>query len=86
MERDGLEEAPFTVTADFNVKLQRPPPSDVPVRLVARAIDSEGDRVTVEAELQAGGKVCATCREVRAGRAGATRRSSAGRAVHGPAR
>ncbi len=61
MQRDGLERPPTTVTADFHVHLERPTPSDQPLRLSARAVSSEGSRVTVEAAVIAGGKVTATC-------------------------
>jgi acyl-coenzyme A thioesterase PaaI-like protein len=64
MKRDGKTEAPCTVTAEFHVKLLRPTPSDVPVTLKARVVDSSEDRATVEAELIANGKVCDTCRGV----------------------
>ena len=62
MQRDGLTSAPCTVTADFHVKLRRPTPTDRPLRLTARAVASEGPRVTVEAELRSGDEVTATCR------------------------
>ena len=52
---------PCTVTADFHVKLRAPTPLG-PVQLLARAVQTEGDRCTVDAELSAGGKVTATCR------------------------
>lgn len=61
MRRDDLESPPCTVTADFHVRLKRPTPSDGPVTLTARAVDSDGPKVTVEAELEAGGKTTATC-------------------------
>ncbi len=60
MNAQGLDRPPVTVTADFHVYLKRPTPSDQPVRLVARVAESSGDRVTVEATLTSGGKVCAT--------------------------
>ena len=53
---------PCTVTADFAVKLHRPTPSTSPVRLRAQVLESSHDRATVEATLESGGKVCATCR------------------------
>jgi acyl-coenzyme A thioesterase PaaI-like protein len=53
---------PCTVTADYAIKLMRPTPSRAPVKLRARVVDSTGDRATVEATLEAGGKVCATCK------------------------
>lgn len=62
MRRAGLEHPPCTVTADYSVKLLRPTPSDGPVRLSARVVESSDDRATVEAELVAGGKTCAACR------------------------
>lgn len=62
MQRTGDDHPPCTVTADFHVKLGRPTPTDAPVRLVARAIDVDDDRATIDAELHAGGKLCATCR------------------------
>jgi len=62
MKRDGKDEAPCTVTADFHVKLLRPTPSGALITLKARVVDSAEDRATVEAELIANGKVCDTCR------------------------
>jgi len=64
MKRDGLDQAPCTVTAEFHVKLLRPTPTDVPIHLKARVVESSEDRATVEAELIANGKVCDTCRGV----------------------
>jgi acyl-coenzyme A thioesterase PaaI-like protein len=64
MRQSGSEAPPCTVTAEFHVKLLRPTPSDVPVTLKARIVDSTEDRATVEAELIANGKVCDTCRGV----------------------
>lgn len=61
MVRDGLDKPPCTVTADFHVKLRRPTPLE-PVRLVARVAEVAEDRCTIEATLEAGGKVTATCR------------------------
>jgi acyl-coenzyme A thioesterase PaaI-like protein len=62
MERSGLDHAPCTVTADYAIKLKRPTPTNAPVKLIARVVESQDDRAVVEAELIAGGKVCATCR------------------------
>ena len=62
MQRAGADHTPCTVTADYHVKLLRPTPTDGPVHLVARVVDSTDDRATIEAELHAGGKICATCR------------------------
>jgi acyl-coenzyme A thioesterase PaaI-like protein len=62
MRQAGGDSAPCTVTADYAVKLLRPTPSDAPVHLRARVVESKSDRATVEATLESGGKVCATCR------------------------
>ncbi|HWX24285.1 MAG TPA: PaaI family thioesterase [Vicinamibacteria bacterium] len=64
MVRDGLPTPPCTVTAEFHVKLRRPTPMDGPLRLRAVPVGSEGDRVTVEATLEAGRTITATCRGV----------------------
>ena len=62
MRHRGAERPPTTVTADYHVRMLRPTPSDRPVRLRARAVESTQDRATVEAELWANGLVTATCR------------------------
>lgn len=62
MRRAGADTPPCTVTAEFSVKLLRPTPTDSFVTLAARVIEATDDRAIVEAELTAGGKVCATGR------------------------
>lgn len=62
MRKGGLTEPPCTVTADFHVALKRPTPSEGPVYLRARVAESTADRAVIDATLEAGGKVCATCR------------------------
>ena len=65
MRQSGADFPGCTVTADYAIKLLRPTPSDAPVRLSARVVESSGpDRATVEGTLTANatGKVCATCR------------------------
>jgi acyl-coenzyme A thioesterase PaaI-like protein len=62
MRAAGTPSPPCTVTADFAVKLLRPTPSQAPVHLTARVVESKEDRATVEATLGSGGKTCATCR------------------------
>ena len=57
----GQDTPPCTVTADFHVRLRRPTPLGE-VSLRAKIVESEGDKVTVEASLEAEGKVTATCR------------------------
>jgi acyl-coenzyme A thioesterase PaaI-like protein len=62
MRRNGFEQPPCTVTADYSIKLLRPTPTGGAVSLVARVVEATQDRATVEAELIAGDKICATCR------------------------
>jgi acyl-coenzyme A thioesterase PaaI-like protein len=62
MKQSGADHPPCTVTADYAIKLLRPTPTDGPVHLVAKVVDSREDRATIEATLSAKGKVCATCR------------------------
>jgi acyl-coenzyme A thioesterase PaaI-like protein len=64
MKASGATSPPCTVTSEFHVKLRRVTPTDGPLELRARVVDSSGDRATVEAELVAGGKTTATCRGV----------------------
>ncbi len=62
MKARNAEAPPVTVTAEYAIKLRRPTPSDRPVHLTARVVESTVDRATVEAELSSGGEVTATCR------------------------
>ena len=62
MKRDGKDKPDCTVTADFHVKLLRPTPFDATIYLRARVVESSEDRATIEAELTANNKECATCR------------------------
>jgi acyl-coenzyme A thioesterase PaaI-like protein len=62
MKKNGKTEPDCTVTANYSVKLLRPTPSDAKIYLKARVVESSEDRATVEAELIANDKVCATCK------------------------
>jgi acyl-coenzyme A thioesterase PaaI-like protein len=62
MKAAGVAAPPCTVTADFHVRLKRPTPISGPLKLKARVAESSADRAVVEAEIEAGGKVTATCR------------------------
>lgn len=62
MRTRGTDKPPTTVTADFHVRLLKPTPTEGPVTIRARVVDSTDDRATVEAEMTAGGRVTATCR------------------------
>ena len=64
MQKNGASELPSTVTSEFHVKLKRPTPSNAPLRLEARVVESSADRAVIEAEILAGGKVTSTCRGV----------------------
>jgi acyl-coenzyme A thioesterase PaaI-like protein len=62
MKRSGSPTPPCTVTADMHVRFKRPTPTDAPVTLRAHVVDASDDRATVEATLEADGKVTATLR------------------------
>ena len=63
MQKSGAERTPCTVTADYAIKLLRPTPTDGPVQLSARVVESTDDRATVEGTLFShAGKACASCR------------------------
>jgi acyl-coenzyme A thioesterase PaaI-like protein len=62
MQRDGLDKPPCTVTAEYTIRMRKPTPTTGPVRLRAWVVESADQRVTIEGELEAGGRVTATCR------------------------
>ena len=62
MKQAGAERPPCTVTADYAIVLKRPCPTDGPVTLTAKIVESTADRAVVEGTLEAQGKVRATCR------------------------
>jgi acyl-coenzyme A thioesterase PaaI-like protein len=62
MKASGESTPPCTVTADFHVTLKRPTPMGGPVRLRAKVATLEADRAVIDATLEAGGKITATCR------------------------
>src|SRR2546428_11394069 len=62
MRRAAAATPPCTVTAEYSVKLLRPTPTNGAIELIARPVELENDRAIVEAELHAGGKLCATSR------------------------
>ena len=61
MQKSGVDKPPCTVTAEYTIKLLRPTPTDHPLKLVARIVESSSNRATVEGELIAHEKVCARC-------------------------
>ncbi|MHB8585650.1 MAG: PaaI family thioesterase [Thermoplasmatota archaeon] len=62
MRERKLDAPPTTVTAEFNVKLRRPTPADRVLLVKAKPVSIEGDRVAVDAEILADGKVTASCK------------------------
>lgn len=62
MLKSGATTPPCTVTAEYAIKLLRPTPTNGPILLKAKVVNSTDDRANVEATLEAGGKVCATCK------------------------
>lgn len=64
MRAKGLDAPPCTVTAEFHVKLKRPTPLGETLHLRAKVAEIEGDRAVIDATLEAGGKVTASCHGV----------------------
>jgi acyl-coenzyme A thioesterase PaaI-like protein len=62
MQQGGQATPPCTVTAEYHVKLRRPTPTNGPLDLMARVVESSADRAVVEATLSAAGVVTASCR------------------------
>jgi acyl-coenzyme A thioesterase PaaI-like protein len=62
MKKSGKSAPDCTVTANYAVKLLRPTPADATIYLKARVTESTDTTATVEAELIANDKVCATCK------------------------
>jgi acyl-coenzyme A thioesterase PaaI-like protein len=62
MSRRGGDAPPVCVTAEYAIKLLRPTPTDRQLRLRAHVVEATDVRATVEATMEADGRVCATCR------------------------
>ena len=62
MVRNELDKPPCTVTAEYSVQFQLPTPSDRPIDLVARVVDSSDRKAVVEAEVRVDRQVTATGR------------------------
>jgi acyl-coenzyme A thioesterase PaaI-like protein len=62
MRKSGQDKLPCTVTSLLEVRYLRPTPTKEGVVLKARVTEASADRATVEATLEAGGKVTATSR------------------------
>ena len=62
MKKNGKNAPDCTVTANYSIKLLRPTPFDAAIYLKARVVEFTDTSATVEAELIADDKVCATCK------------------------
>ncbi len=62
MQKTGQLEPPCTVTAEYAVKLLAPTPMSGPIKLKAWVAESSDRKAIIEASLEAGGKITATCR------------------------
>jgi len=60
----GMDTPPCTVTSEFAVTLKRPTPMNGPVMLRAKVAEAQGDRCVIDATMEAGGKITATCKGV----------------------
>ena len=61
MNAQGLDTPPGTVTAEYNIKLRRPTPTDGAVELSAQLVELDGNRARINGTLTANGRICATC-------------------------
>ena len=60
MDAQGLAAPPCTGTASYTVKLRRPTPKDVVLKVTSQIKELGEDRAEIELLLEANGKVCAT--------------------------
>lgn len=60
MDASGADHVPATVTADYQVRMLRPTPTDRPVTLHARVTFQDARRAHVEARIEADGRTTAT--------------------------
>ena len=63
MLKAGLDAPPCTVTSEFHVKLRRPTPIRA-LKIRAHVVEATDDRATIEATIEADGKLTASCRGV----------------------
>jgi acyl-CoA thioesterase FadM len=62
MRVSGAAQPPCTVTAELTITLKRPTPLDAELLIRAHIVSAQADRATVDALIEVGGKVTATCR------------------------
>ena len=60
MDKDGANEPPCTVTANYSISLRRPTPAGAELHILAEIDDLQDDRAKVSMTLTAEGKICAT--------------------------
>lgn len=61
MQAQQLDAPPCTVTADYQIKLKRPTPSDTPLRLEAWLIDYDGKQARTAGQIIANDTITASC-------------------------
>ena len=57
MNAQGLDTPPCTVTAEYNIKLRRPTPTDGAVELSAQLVELDGNRARINGTLTANGRI-----------------------------
>lgn len=62
MHERGLGGPPGCVTAEYAIRMRRPTPVDRPLVVRARPVETNGDKVVVDAEVVVDGIITATCR------------------------
>ena len=60
MRARGETRPPPTVTAEYQVRLTRPTPTEGPITIRSRVVGTDGDRATAQGTIEAGGRVTAT--------------------------
>lgn len=64
MNKNQVQGFPYTVTAEYTVKMLKPTPTSGMIHLRAWVVESSDRKATVEAELSAGGAVTAICKGI----------------------
>ena len=61
MNKNNLTQPLCTVTANYSIQLKKPTPSNAPVHLIAKVIDSNDFKAQISGELFSNNELCATC-------------------------
>ena len=61
MRASGASVPPWTVTAEYAVKLKKPTPLDRVLVIRSKVVSAQADRATIDAVIEADGVVTATC-------------------------